>query len=109
MEKKLTNDADKLLGYMYKNYLERRKTGESRDNAIRMGDVEGIAQVAPKTKHEDIADLCRELDRAGYLQVYYADDTVYTSWLTPDAIIYLENRFKDGIKGVLGFLSQFIP
>ena len=58
---------------------------------------------------EDVDETCRELDRAGYVDVLYADDMAYIVQLTDTAIIYMENRFKDGLVGVLNFLSGFIP
>jgi len=110
MSATLTKDADKLLVLMYRRFLEAKKSGMSRANAKHMGGSDQIRELLlPANSREDVDELCFELSDAGYLDCAPGDDTIYDSKLTNAAIVLLENRFKDGIIGVLEFLSKFIP
>ena len=107
---RLAKDSDRLLVLMYKSFLTARKAGVSRGEAKHIGSSHRIqGSLLPKEAREDIDELCRELDRAGCLVCQYADDTIWDSYLSDAGIIMLENRFKDGLVGVLSFLAQFIP
>lgn len=55
---------------------------------------------------ELIYATCRELDRAGMLQCFYADDMVYESTLSDQAIIYMENRFERNINTVMDYIAK---
>lgn len=109
-EVKLTKDSDRLICLMYKEYLQRRKAGVAKGKAKSLGSIDDICNTfLPKENHENILETCRELGRASMLRNRYASNIIYQSFLTDEAIIYMENRFKDGLKGVANFLSQFIP
>lgn len=49
------------------------------------------------------------LHRLGLIVATPADNTVYFATLTDDGIYYMENRFKDGISGLIEHLSKLIP
>lgn len=107
MDYKLTNDADYLLCVLYKNYKERRKNGENKDDAKIMNSSEHIFMtLLSEWKYEDVDETCRELHRADLLDCFYADDVVEFSILTDAAIIYMENRFKNGISEILDTISK---
>ena len=56
--------------------------------------------------HEsDIDDSLMELGRNGYLKIYIGGDFE----LTDQSIVYMENRFKNGLKELAAFISQFVP
>jgi len=110
MGKSISKDADKLLCTLYKKYLECRKAGQIKDNARCFGDSDDIQrEMFPKQYPEDIADTCRELHRKGYLLCTPGDDMANDVILTDVAIVYMENRFKNGLLEVIQFLSHFRP
>lgn len=107
MEYNLTNDADYLLCVLYKNYKERRKNGENKSDAKFMGSSENIfTKMLSEWTFEDVDETCRELDMADMLQCLYADDVVVLAILEDAAIIYMENRFKNGLSDLLDNISR---
>lgn len=106
-EIKLTNDADALICVLYKRYIERRKSGKSKASAKCFDGSDYIrSELMPKWSLDDVDETCRELSRAGLLHCEYADDTVWYAVLTDDSIIYMENRFIDGMKSVIAHLQS---
>lgn len=106
-ELKLSKDADALVCALYKSYCEKRKLGKSRADAKHTGSAEEIRnEVVPGWQLPDVEDTCWELKRAGLLDSLDADNTVYDSSLTDEAIIYMEGRFKSGFTEFLGYLEQ---
>ena len=104
---KLSKDADALICALYKSYCEKRKLGQSRADAKWTGSAEKIRnEVVPRWILADVEDTCWELKRAGLLNSLDADNTVYDSALTDEAIIYMEGRFKSGVTEFLGYLEQ---
>mgnify|MGYP005795016605 CR=1 FL=1 len=103
----LTKDADALICAIYKTYLQRRKSGNSKEQAKALGEAAKIqAEVVPKWPLPDVEDTLWELHRAGLLSCFGADNTVYDAILSDAGIIYMENRFKNGLKEVLDYLEQ---
>lgn len=108
-EIKLTKDSDALLCVLYKEYLDRRKKGIPKAEAKFFFGSESIhEELMPKWALEDVDDTCRELDHAALLECFYGDDVVCQAQLTPEAIIYMENRFKDGLASLLGHLKSLM-
>lgn len=107
MDVKLTKDADALICALYNSYHEKRKSGESRAAAKLMGSAETIRDnIVPNWALIDIEDICWELKHAGFLNILGADNTVYSAVLSDDAIIYMEDRFKNGLSEFLSYLEQ---
>lgn len=103
----LTNDADYLVCVLYKNYKERRKKGENKNNAKFMGSSDHIFMtLLSEWTFEDVDETCRELDCAGMLDCLYADNAVVNSYLEDAAIIYMENRFKNGMSDLLDNIAR---
>lgn len=101
----ITKDSEKLLCSLYKVFLDRRKSGEPKRSARRFEDEffsanEPFASMDPS----DVDDSILELHRKGLLKVFIGGDCD----LTDDALVYLENRFKNGLVSVLSFLAQFV-
>lgn len=110
METALSKDGVKFLATLYKDYLDRCKAGMGKEHAAYFGSSKDIQQrLVPNELLEDVDETIRELDQAQMVDVLYADDTVYDCSLSDFAIIYMENRFKNGAKDVLDLLSKFIP
>lgn len=105
----LTKDSEKLLCLLYKDYLEKRKSGLSKSNSNSFGSSRDIhVRLCPDWIFKDVDDTCRELSRAGLLHCAWADNIAYHVILSDSAIIYMENRFKNGLLSVIDFLSSFI-
>lgn len=107
MDMKLTKDSDALICLLYKYYCQKCKGGTSKSEAKFLGSSKVIQKtIAPKWSFDDVDETCRELSRAKLLECFYADDVVYESWLSDNGIIYMENRFKDGLDSVLEYLDK---
>ena len=110
---KLTKESDYLICAIYKDYLEKRKNGIPKLEAKRPGSSKRIHQdILPKWMYEDVDETCLELERAGLLNCFSADNAVLDSYLNDDAIIYMENRFKNNVKSVFEYMKKikdFIP
>lgn len=98
----LTNEADYLLCSIYKGYLEKRKSGVFREDAVIFGNAETVqedyAQLWPVN---DIEDAVRELSRANLVACMWADNTFWRGCLTTGAIVYMENRFQNNLDKLL--------
>lgn len=105
----LTKDSEKLICIMYKSYLEKRKAGLPKSQANTFGSSHNIhEELCPEWIFEDVDDTCRELSRAGLLNCFWADNIAYSVNISDSGIILMENRFKNGLMGVIEFLSKFI-
>ena len=102
----ISKDADKLLCVLYKEFLNRRKNGFTK-MAARRFKAGTIPTLEPITDWQasDITDAMLELAKADLLRILLGGDCD----LNDQAIIYMENWFKDGLKEVLSFLANFIP
>lgn len=108
--KQLTKDADKLLCILYKDYLSKEKMGLSKSNSSYFGDSDEItAKYLPEWHPEDTAEICWELHKAGYTLCSPGDDIANNVTLTREAIVYMENRFKNGLNEITDFIAKFIP
>lgn len=102
----LSKDAEKVICIIYKDYLERRKNGEPKRNAQCYTSISDLsARLFPKLNELDLQDTINELARCFNFKRYTAGGFV----LSDDAIIYMENRFKNGLVEVISFIAQFIP
>lgn len=105
MEIVFTKDAQKLVAACYKSYLEKRKSGIDKTNAkycdINVLQPSYFPDISRHDYKETAAELCRAMQCRMFLDGSFM--------LSDAAICYMENRFKDGVKDTLSFLSQFIP
>lgn len=102
----LTKDADKLICCIYKNYLEKRKSGTPKSEAKEFeGNFYRNVKALSKWNDADAADTLQELHNAKYIRKNVWGDFS----LLDSAIIYMENRFKNGLNEVTDFISKFIP
>ena len=106
-EIRLTKDSDALICALYKDYLQKRKSGIPKGEAKFLGGAEQIqSAIVPKWLLGDVEETLWELCRAGLLDCLSADNTVYMSVLADAGIIYMENRFKDGLSDVLDYVEK---
>ena len=99
---KLTHDGDNLICCLYKMYLEARKNGVDKLDA-RQFDYDFWKQSGflLRMSAEDAADTVFELEHAGLVEMY----TDGGFKLTDAAIVYMEQRFANGIKDVLDYFA----
>lgn len=101
----LTKDADKLICCIYKEYLEKRKSGNSKvDSKNFSSDFYKNIKVISSWNSADISDTLRELKTAGFIKLYLHGSFV----LNDNAIIYMENRFKAGITEVTKYIADLV-
>jgi len=107
MATRLTKDSDALLCLLYKQYCQKRKSDVSKSSAKMFGSSADIQKtITPKWTFENVNETCNELSRAGFLDCSHSDDVVDSTCLSDIGIIYMENRFKDGLKSVLQYLER---
>ncbi|MCM1232857.1 MAG: hypothetical protein NC489_22255 [Ruminococcus flavefaciens] len=102
----ITKDAETIICFIYKLYLERRKSGESKSGSRRFSDDFYKSDRKLSKWHEnDVYECLTELKRKGYIKMYINGDIE----LLDNTIVYMESRFKNGLSEVLEVLSKFIP
>lgn len=95
----LTKNADKFLILIYNHYKSRIESGEPRKDAKLIGGLDELHdRLHIKLSLEDTLELIRELSRAKYLQVFWADSTAYFITINDSLIIYGENYIANNIK-----------
>ncbi|WP_195543659.1 hypothetical protein [Massiliimalia timonensis] len=102
----LTKDADLLVCCAYKEYLTRRKSGVPKSQAnIFNPDFKESSPKLSEWLLDDYMYTIGELKRAGLAKMYI-DGTFI---ITDQGVIYMENRFKNGLKEITDFVSKFMP
>lgn len=105
----LTRDQKFLLVSMYREML-RRKSDESFTSPVDyFVDSTSLIDLFSLPFSEDyVATLCWNLHNKGYL-ICHSGDTIADEILISDkTIVCMENRFKNGLKEVISFLSNFV-
>lgn len=106
----LTKDSETLICHIYKAYLEKRKSGIPKSDANYFESSEVIhRELLPEWLFEDVDDTCRELSRAKLICCKWGDDISIDIKISDLGISYMENRFKNGLAGVIDFITKFIP
>lgn len=107
---KLSKDNDLLICTLYKEFLEKVKNGSSKSNSRWLGSSDEIQEkLLTNWSKDDVATACWELHSNGLLRCSPGDDIAYSTYLTDDGIIYMENRFANKIEKVIDYISKFIP
>lgn len=108
MDLKLTKDAKELMVAAYHVYLKRRKEGMSKADAKFIQADEIQRDYFPNVSRMDYMETVSELIRTLGPANCFAD--LSGNFTLPDStIVYMENRFKNGLKDTASFLAQFIP
>lgn len=106
----LSKDNDFLICTLYKNFLENVKNGSSKSEARWLGSSDEIQEkLLTNWSKDDVATACWELHSKGLLDCSPGDDIAYTTYLTNDGIIYMENRFSNKVDKVIDYISKLIP
>ena len=102
----LTKDGDKMICCIYKTFLQQRKNGIPKSSARRFPmDYFKSDEKLSSWLDEDLDDTLLEIGRAGLVKIYIGGNFD----LTDSGIIYMENRFKNGLNEVVDFISKLIP
>ena len=102
----LTNDADKMICYIYQSFLQCRKNGSPKSEARYFSADYFLTDKNFSTWHpQDISETRMELGKQQLVKIYI--DGSFE--LTDHGIVYMENRFKNNVKELAEFISQFIP
>lgn len=105
----LTNEQKHLLVSMYEEVLN-RQPALSMEKANYFLDSNEIRDMfLPDLSSDYVSDLCWRLKSKDYIYCEPGDDLANNIRISDQTIIYMENRFKNGIKDVIDFLSRFIP
>ncbi len=104
MNIELTRDTQKVAAKIYKEYLTKIKNGKSKNEACKFSESE-LTKLFTKEEPIDYESELQELIKVFSFSTNIWDDITLSS----SFIIYMENRFNNGLKDVLSFLSQFIP
>lgn len=106
----LSKDNDILICSLYKHYLEKVKNGSSKSDARLISSSDELQETLLNTwSKDDVATTCWELHSKGLLECTSGDDIANDIYLTNEGIIYMENRFKNGIIELTDFITKFIP
>ena len=108
---KLSKDADLLICLIYKHYLQLHDNGISKIKAKELNSVYDFHFLVPDWSIDDLYDTCLELKENNLLsaKTRYISDNRFKFYLSNTAIVYMENRFKNGIKEIANFITSFIP
>lgn len=98
----MTHEAEFLLCRMYQAFLSRRKSGINKATAKYFYDISEMHEaLAPEMTMDDIVETLRELDRAGMVHNFYADNTVQFSCFSDTGLVVMEDRFANKVEKVL--------
>lgn len=103
MNIKLTKDADKAFCLIYKEYLIKCHTLSKTVSKEFSNDE--LDNVLCDFNPDDLDDILNELKSANLIEYFITGDISLKS----NGIIYMENRFKSGLKEITDFISKFIP
>ena len=100
----LSRDADKTLCLIYKEYLSRRKNNISKSSAS-MFQSTTFETLFPNVNQSDFITDLSELKKSHLVRIHLDISFILNS----EAVVYMENRFKNGFIELTDFISKFIP
>ncbi len=101
----LTKDADKLLCYIYKEYLEKIKLGNIKTEANHFDrNIFTENKILSKCNPTDLDFNLLELGQNKLVTIYIGS----TFELTTQGIIYMESRFENKVDKLTDFIAKFI-
>lgn len=105
----LTNEQKRLLVSMYKEVLNRQPALPMEKANYFLDSNEIRDMFLPQLSSEYVSTLCWKLKSKGYISCTPGDNLANNIRLEDSTIIYMENRFSNGIKSVIDFLTKLIP
>ena len=105
----LTKEQKYLLLSIYQEVLN-SQPALPMEKAIYFEDSDIVQELfLPDQSSDHVSDFCWKLKAKGYIHCSPGDNLANDIVLTDKTIIYMENRFKNGIKDIAVFLSNFLP
>lgn len=103
MNIQLSKDADKLICLIYKEFLDRRKNGLSKQLAKDFPEPDKLpAEFLDTFSIDDLHDVLSELSDLDLIDLF-----IYDNFELKDlGIMYMEQRFPNGISQVLEWLGK---
>lgn len=105
----LTKEQKYLLVSMYKEILARKSLNSDLEPNYFRDSNEIRDLFLPEQSPDYVSKICWELHHKGYLLCSLGDDLANDIEITDEIIIYMENRFSDGIKSITDFLLKLVP
>lgn len=97
----LTKEQKTVLCALYKKYLETGKNYFFNSDVLQ-------SSLFPSFTRNSVSDICWALHRKNYLICQKGDNLANKIMLSDKTIIYMENRFKNGLKEVVSFISDLL-
>lgn len=105
----LTKEQKYLLISMYKEVLN-RQPALLIEEANFFEDSDIVQElILPDQSSDHVSDLCWKLKEKDYIHCTPGDNLANEIVLTDKTIIYMENRFKNSLKDITLFLTNFLP
>lgn len=97
--------SEKLLSNLCNAYMFRLDLPEHERRSF--GGATEIHQVLlPEMSIQQIDEACRELDRAGFLSCFYADNTVAETYLLDAGLQHKHDTAKNTLLSILKFFKK---
>lgn len=97
----LTKEQKTVLCTLYKEYLKTKDKYFFNSNYL-------IEHYFTNYNSDDMSDICWELCSAGYITCERGSDLANEINLSNKTVIFMENRFKNGVKEVVNFITSLI-
>lgn len=102
----MPKEAYFVLCTLYKDYLEKRESGQSKGEAVIFKEPTIIGPVLfPNMLIDDLEEALETLTNYGMIETYIS----LAGHLTDKGITVMENRFKNNLKAVTDFILKLIP
>ena len=100
----LTNEQKRLLVSMYQEVLSRQPALSMEQANFFKNSDQLIELFSLDMSSKYVSELCWKLKTKGYIACYRGDNLANDISLSDQTIIYMENKFKNGLKDVLSCL-----
>jgi hypothetical protein len=104
----LTREQQRLLVSMYKEVTHGPVLYPDMGPNYFPDSDDVMKRFMPDKSSDYVSDLCWRLESKGYLECARGDDLANRIRLSDRTIIYMENRFKNGLKDISDFLLHFV-
>lgn len=104
----LTKKQKYVILQLYKEYLSNYSSGKNQ-NPNYFPDASYIKHLfSDRFSDDELDDTLLSLLHKEYITGYKDEDSVSEFGVSDKTIIYMENKFKNGLKDILTFLSNFM-
>ena len=104
----LTKKQKYVILQLYKEYLSNYSSGKNQ-NPNYFPDASYIKHLfSDRFSDDELDDILLSLLHKEYITGYKDEDSVSEFGVSDKTIIYMDNKFKNGLKDILTFLSNFM-